>query len=161
MPRKNKRSPKPRLVHAEAMTASLGEVLAAEHSDEANDLLLLKETLPVGEVVEAAKEAIVDEAHEVGEVREAAKDVVANDVVAKDVVAKDEDVPATATLAGAGGEVAPEAVAEAALPLWRRLSPFRVAHAGYTAVVELRDGVKKAVQDVKDAAVRARSALVL
>ncbi len=155
MPKKKKSSPSSTLVHAEEMSASLGEVLAAEHVEEAIALLYVKDALPVGDapVVEVAADVIVAAAAKEG--TEVAEDVAAH-------VHAHDAAPITASLGGAGGPApAPEAVAAAVMPLWQRWSPFRVLKATKTAITELRGGVDRAVFDLKDGAQRARQALVL
>lgn len=166
-------APADRVVHAEEMSASLGEVLAAEHVEEAIELLYVKDALPPGEAPVDEAFSAVEEAAANDD--RAARDVGADEIVAaaakegtevaEDVAAHDGAVPATATLGGAGGaaapDVGPEAAAAASLPLWKRLSPFRVARAAKTAVTELRSGVDRAVADLKDGAQRARQALAL
>lgn len=141
-----------RVVHAEEMSASLGEVLAAEHVEEAIELLYVKDTLPEGTPPAPEVAADVQVAAAAKEGTEVAEDVAAHAEV-------HDAVPVTATLGGAGG--ATSTSAPTSLPLWKRLSPFRVARAAKTAATELRAGVDRAVADLKDGAQRARQALVL
>jgi uncharacterized protein YjbJ (UPF0337 family) len=169
-----------RVVHAEEMRASIGEILETEHVEEAIDLLYAKEELPAGEaVVEAASDAAV-------EVKGAAKAAVQDVVEAvKDAAVEINDAaknagpslhlvseaaPATAQMAGAAAtsepsssttKTTPEAAAARALPLWRKLSPVRLVKASWQAAGELKSGVGKAADDLKRSVERARQAFAL